>query len=293
MPEITYSASKSVLLREVGKDEKWLQDLIENDPSLLGLGDLTVVTREKKQSSGGRLDFLLWDPEEEIRYEVEVMLGRLDESHIIRAIEYWDLERNRYPNFEHKAVIVAENITSRFFNILGLMNKSIPIIAIQLNALVVGESSLALCFSKLLDVTELASDETEGSEVSKDRSYWDNRSNPDSLKIMDRIVDSIPGGSETKKWTYNQGHIAIRTSGRNFCWFHPRKSAQLLFNLLVGEGGREQIVAELTEDHINAKPRGDRELTIRLTGSQPNIPQSLVTALLRAEKYSRGDSTNE
>jgi len=287
MNDIEYCPSKSVLLRDVEKDEKWLQDLIENDPSILGLGDLTVVTREKKQSSGGRLDFLLWDPEEEIRYEVEVMLGRLDESHIIRAIEYWDLERNRYPNFEHKAVIVAENITSRFFNILGLMNKSIPIIAIQLNALVVGESSLALNFAKLLDVTELASEEIEGSEIAKDRSYWVNRSNPISLKIMDAILEAIPG---QKKLTYNQGHIAIRTGGRNFCWFHPRKSPQLLFHLLVGDEGREQFVQAMADDHISAKLRGDRDLNIRLTGASSGVPQSVVATLTRAEEYSRGGS---
>jgi hypothetical protein len=293
MNEVDYCPSKSVLLRDVGKNEKWLQNLIENDPSILGLGDLTVITREKKQASGGRLDFLLWDPEDEIRYEVEVMLGRLDESHIIRAIEYWDLERNRYPNYEHKAVIVAENITSRFFNILGLMNKSIPIIAIQLNALVVGKNSLALNFAKLLDVTELASEEIEGSEIAKDRSYWVNRSNPDSLKIMDSIVEAIPGTPDTKKLTYNQGHIAVRTGGRNFCWFHLRKSPQLLFNLLVGDEGREQIVQAMAEDHINAKLRGDRELTIRITGATSSVPKSVVDALIRAEGYSRGESTGE
>jgi|GEM_PF-6454705 len=221
------------------------------------------------------------------------MLGRLDESHIIRAIEYWDLERNRYPNFEHKAVIVAENITSRFFNILGLMNKSIPIIAIQLNALVVGNNSLALNFAKLLDVTELASEEIEGSEITKDRSYWVNRSNPDSLKMMDIIVEAIPGNPDTKKLTYNQGHIAVRTSGRNFCWFHLRKSPQLLFNLLVGDEGREQLVQSMAEDHISAKLQRDRELTIRLTGAPNTVPQSVIAALIRAERYSRGESSGE
>ena len=39
------------------------------------------------------------DPDEgDTYYEVEVMLGVLDESHIIRTIEYWDVERQRRPN---------------------------------------------------------------------------------------------------------------------------------------------------------------------------------------------------
>lgn len=121
-------------MRDAGKDEKWLQERIHEDPSILGLGDLSVIRRERELASGGRLDFLMYDPEDSIRYEVEVMLGTLDESHIIRTIEYWDLERRRYPTLEHRAVIIAEEITNRFFNIISLFNRAIPIIAIQLNA---------------------------------------------------------------------------------------------------------------------------------------------------------------
>lgn len=32
------------------------------------------------------------DPESNLRYEVEVQLGKTDESHIFRTIEYWDLD---------------------------------------------------------------------------------------------------------------------------------------------------------------------------------------------------------
>ena len=31
-------------------------------------------------------------------YEVEVMLGETDPSHIIRCIEYWDIEKRKYPH---------------------------------------------------------------------------------------------------------------------------------------------------------------------------------------------------
>jgi hypothetical protein len=75
--------------------------------------------------------FLLRDEENEMYYEVEVMLGELDASHIIRTIEYWDIERQRRPSFTHHAVIVAEHITSRFFNVLRLLNRAVPMIAVQ------------------------------------------------------------------------------------------------------------------------------------------------------------------
>ncbi len=120
-----------VRLRDLGLDERWLQDRIEEDPAILGIGDVNIVRREKTQTSGGRIDFLMYDPDRERRYEVEVMLGALDASHIIRTIEYWDVERQRFPAYDHRAVIVAEEITSRFFNVIRLLNRAVPIIALH------------------------------------------------------------------------------------------------------------------------------------------------------------------
>ena len=74
-------------------NEKWLQGRIEEDPSVLSLGDLEFRDTEKIQIGGGRLDTILYDPEDKKRYEVEIQLGKTDESHIIRTIEYWDLEK--------------------------------------------------------------------------------------------------------------------------------------------------------------------------------------------------------
>ena len=84
-------------------NEKWVQDRISEDPAILGLGDLDLRDKERKQPSAGRLDLLLQDPKTDHRYEVEIQLGPTDESHIIRTVEYWDIERKRYPQYEHCA----------------------------------------------------------------------------------------------------------------------------------------------------------------------------------------------
>ncbi len=55
------------------------------------------------------------------------MLGETDASHIIRTIEYWDLERRRWPKRPHTAVLVAENMERRFFNVIQLLTFTIPI----------------------------------------------------------------------------------------------------------------------------------------------------------------------
>lgn len=68
--------------------EKWVQERIAEDPSILGLGDIVLKDKERSLPRGGRLDLLFQDAESNTRYEVEIMLGSTDESHIIRTIEY-------------------------------------------------------------------------------------------------------------------------------------------------------------------------------------------------------------
>src|SRR5437762_3368322 len=131
---------ESVSIRHApGLDEKWVQQQIATDPTLLGLGDLIVKDKERMQPSAGRLDLLLQDPEAPKRFEVEIQLGATDESHIIRTVEYWDIERKRYPQYEHAAVIVAEEITARFLNVIQLFNGAIPLIALKMTAYKVGD----------------------------------------------------------------------------------------------------------------------------------------------------------
>lgn len=70
-------------------NEKWVQDRIAEDPSLLGLGSVELKDRERIQPRSGRLDLLFQESDGHTRYEVEIQLGKTDESHIIRIIEYW------------------------------------------------------------------------------------------------------------------------------------------------------------------------------------------------------------
>ena len=77
-------------------NEQKIEGYIFENPSILGLGDLSPIQQQKIQPSGGRIDMLLTD-DDNTRYEVELQLGVTDPSHIIRTIEYWDIERRRYP----------------------------------------------------------------------------------------------------------------------------------------------------------------------------------------------------
>ena len=135
--------------------ESTIQDYINDNPSVLGLGELEVIKKEVPQKSGGRLDFLLYNEEEDTKYEVEIQLGQTDPSHIMRTIEYWDNERKRSPNKNHVAVIIAEKITDRFQNVISLFNKSIPLIAIQMVAFKENDGDISLSFIKIMDLADI------------------------------------------------------------------------------------------------------------------------------------------
>src|SRR6266481_4812327 len=175
-------------------NEKWVQGQIASDPSILGLGDLILRDKERIQPRAGRLDLLLEDPDPnaERRYEVEIQLGATDEAHIIRTVEYWDIERKRYPQYDHCAVLVAEDITSRFLNVISLFNGNVPLIAIQMQAFKVGEA-ITLIFTKVLDeLSRGPVDEDEDAEAAPaDRAYWEERGSKLTVHLADELLDIV------------------------------------------------------------------------------------------------------
>jgi hypothetical protein len=263
MSTLEYKKAQKISLKSCF-NEKWLQDRIEEDPSILGLGDIIIIDRERKQSSGGRIDFLFLDPEIQTMYETEIMLGATDESHIIRTIEYWDIESRRYPSRDHVAVIIAEEITNRFFNVISLMNRSIPIVAVQLNALRIDDTVL-LDFTRVLDLYEPPEDIDELASETVDRNYWENRSNAKSISIMDDIMSIARKAYPELKVTYNKHHVAMGTQRRNFMWFHPRKrEGYCHFDIRVGRDNLESAKSDLEEIGIPFTPRKEDILSVAL-----------------------------
>ncbi len=260
-------------------NESIIQEFIFNNPSVLGLGELIPITREKTQPVGGRLDILLGS-DDGVRYEVEIQLGSTDPSHIIRTIEYWDTERKRYPNYDHCAVIIAEEITSRFMNVISLFNGHIPLIAIQVAAYKVGDK-VSLTFTKVLDKLTLGTDEEEQYEIT-DRNYWNNRSTPKMLKNVDSIFENISqfaGGYDLK---YNKFYIGVSKDGttKNFVMFRPKKN----FLYLVTKGSEDSNKITQLENaglDVNYQARW-KEYNIKLSGYEEyKKHQELLDSLIK------------
>ncbi len=208
--------------------EKWVQERIAEDPPILGLGDLVLKDIERKQPRAGRLDLLLQDAESNRRYEVEIQLGSTDESHIIRTIEYWDIERKRYPQYDHCAVLVAEDITSRFLNVIGLFNGFIPVIAIQMNALKLSDQ-VALVFTTVMDQLTLGlPEEDEEERAVTDRNYWETiRGTKATVAMADELLAMIKSFDPGLELKYNKFYIGLAkdSSPYNFAIFRARKNS--------------------------------------------------------------------
>ena len=225
---LTYAKPERVWLKtHPDLNERWLQDRIGEDPSLLGLGDLVLEGSRAAASLGaGRLDLLLQDAEDNRRYEVEIQLGKTDESHIIRTIEYWDIERKRYPQYDHIGVIVAEDITSRFLNVIGLFNGVHPAgrdpAAAPSRSATRSRSSSPRSSTRCSSVSSTRTRKFRGQPTAPTgRSAAPKRRSPWRTSCSSWLHDLDPG-LELK---YNKFYIGLAKDGRpnNFVTFRPRK----------------------------------------------------------------------
>lgn len=240
-------------------DEKWLQELLASEPSILGLGNVEHIESERRQNNGGRLDLMFQDDGGDVRYCVELQLGATDEAHIIRTLEYWDNERSRNPHIDHIAVIVAEDVTTRFLNVISLFNKSVPLVAIQLNAIEV-EGKLALSTVKVLDLIQNLGweDDNTSSKMVTDRNYWEKKATPATVSFADKFLKFIQGVTkdESLELKFNKHYIGLAHHGiaDNFISFKPRKQAMIVeFRIPHSEELQNRIEESLDFVSFNAK----------------------------------------
>lgn len=262
--------------------EKWVQNLIADDASILGLGDLILRDRERIQPHAGRLDLLLQDRDRDTkrRYEVELQLGATDESHIIRTIEYWDIERKRYPQYDHCAVLIAEDITSRFLNVISLFNGSVPLIALQMQALKVGEC-VTLVFTTVVDeLSRGLVDEDEDAEAAPtDRSYWEKRATKTTVALTDKLFALVKEFDPALEMKYNKFYIGLSRDGDpyNFVTFQPQKNQ---VNLELKLPQTEELTAKIENAHIDTLPYSTRLGTYRLCLAEEDIANKPRTEVL-------------
>ena len=299
-----YIRAKAVSLKDSSEfSEKWLQEILAADPEILGLGDITLRDTERTQSSGGRLDLLFEDDTSSTRYCVELQLGATDETHIIRTLEYWDIERSRNPHLEHIAVIGAEDVTSRFLNVIALFNKSVPIVAIQLNAFEI-EGKISLTATKVLDLTTTIGWEEDGTAVGfeADRNYWLKRGSEHTVQMVDQLFDLIRDVTRDNslEQKYNKQYIGLARHGvaDNFVTARARKNhIQVEFRIPRQETLTEEL--ENAFGDINYRVR-NKQYRFQLQRNHFDTQKELIRRLIqeaagiediRTESFSEDESS--
>ena len=269
-----------------GINEKSIQQIIADDPSIIGLGELVLKDKERIQPRAGRLDLVMQDPDTNRRYEVEIQLGKTDESHIIRTIEYWDIEKKRYPQYDHCAVLIAEDITSRFLNVIGLFNGFIPVIAIQMNAYKIG-NEVGLVFTKVLDEMPLGLvEEDEEIQEITDREYWLKRGTQATVKMVDEILAIISSFKPGYELKYNKFYIGLAKDGQpnNFAICRPKKNYMIIELRLQKSEEIDQIIESNDLDEMSYDKRWGN-YRIRLNKGEISKKTEVIQTLLeKAEK---------
>ncbi len=250
------------LVKDKTANEKMIQEYIFNNPSVLGLGKLEPVIREKSTPGGGFVDMILRD--EKTRYEVEIQLGATDPSHIIRTLEYWDLEKRRYPQQDHVAVIVAEEITGRFMNVIQLLNGHVPIIAIQMNAYKNSDDKI-LIFTKVLDKVDIGTEEDDMSEET-DFNYWEaKQSNKKIIDLVRYIKEELNDSLSNYELNPVKYYIGLKNNGMStmFVNFRPQKKA---LKLCLRYPYSEIKLAEIEKSGLEVSYDNDyRQFEIRIS----------------------------
>ncbi len=219
---------------------------------------------------------------------VELHLGATDASHIIRTIEYWDLEKRRYPQYDHVAVIAAEEITSRFFNVVSLFNGFIPLIAIQIQGLEVN-GAFTIVATRVLDLMTIGTDEEDEGET-VDRAYWQQKASPGSMSIVDRVVNMVQATEPGLEAKYNKYYIGLANYGvpRNLVIFRPRRG-----DTVVAEFGiprSDELTTQLIEaglDLLEYDMRW-RKYRVRLTAQDLEDRESELRQMIEKARSAYG-----
>ena len=125
---------RKISLRNKNINENIVQDYFEKNINIIGLTNGIFLDKEELQSGSKRLNMLFKEKNTKKCYVVGVKLGNLDENHIIKTIEYWNLAKKKYPKYEHCIIFCVGNITGEAMVLLNSYDKQSQIIVYIISA---------------------------------------------------------------------------------------------------------------------------------------------------------------
>jgi hypothetical protein len=176
-------------------------------------------------------------------------------------------------------VLVAEDITSRFLNVLSLLAGTVPLIVIQINALAVNDQ-VVLDFVRVLDQRLLRRDDVAESKIQAvDRNYWVEKSAAPIIQIADEILAIINEKANPKQQlNYNKYYIGLTdgTRARNFIYFRPRKK---FLRVVIPGGWSEERSTRFDEAGLESE-QDDDKLVFNLSAGDLAKHRALIATVI-------------
>lgn len=111
---------------DLGKDEAWMGGWLREQPSRLGLGDLTVTDG----ASDDERSFVATDDDR--CFSVDVQLGEMEASRGFQVLDNWARNRVQHPDKTHVAVLVTEAVSDRYETTLETLAEHLPLVVVEL-----------------------------------------------------------------------------------------------------------------------------------------------------------------
>ena len=163
-------------------------------------------------------------------------------------------------------------------------------IAVQLNAFRLNDLEIVLHPVTVLNVMEEVEDDVDVDPAERaDRGFWERKASPSFLEVIDNIVANLRGDGKEPRITYNRHHIAMGTTGYNFCWFHPRtRLGNCHIECRLTSDSRDEAVTQLQNEGIDASPiRTDNVAFIVTPATLAAHSTAIMDVLKRAEEASK------
>jgi hypothetical protein len=163
-------------------------------------------------------------------------------------------------------------------------------IAVQLEAFQIDDTSIVLHAVTVLDVTEDAPESYVSEEDEEtDRKYWEKKRDSTSLAAMDKIIAGLKLSGIEPRLSYNKYHVALGSTGNNFCWFHPRKTPGFChIDFKLSSEIRDQRLEQFQKAGIDASSRGTERITFSVNNKTVDERLSPIIEILKeAEQLSK------
>jgi hypothetical protein len=181
------------------------------------------------------------------------------------------LERKRWPKRQHFAVLVAESITRRFFNVIQLLSLSIPVIAVQAN-LIEAEGKKILHFTKILDIYEEPEEDNRVSSEVFDEQWWRSNAlwNVTNAEAFQKQVCPV---LEKLELGFTKNYVSLICDGDLYFNFRKRSNNKSSLKFWLSNANIPIASSALDEKQVpyDLKPYDSEGQYLRLTVDQKII----------------------